>query len=446
MITPKEIRLAEETLSFALAHGASSARITLNKSLLDLVAMRDGAVDKVTHSLDRSLQLSLFADGRFGSFSINRLDKKALEEFSLDALATLRLLAPDPLRSLPSPERTAKDAVTGLEAGLYDAAYEEMDSQSRLALAHRSTLWSRKASLEKGFTIISEEEEYSDSYSDILILDSNGTRCRHSETSFEIGCEITVQDPSGARYSGYWWDARPFLKDLSIDDCSEKAVSRAAEAIGPQPCKGGQMNIVVDTECASKLVTPILNALGGYALQQKNSFLDGTLGRKVLGDNVTISDKPRSRGENGSRFFDSEGVATAETPVVENGVVKEYFLTTWAAAKLSLPPTVDDCTRPFVEPSGPCRDLEEILSDVGEGILITGFNGGNHNSATGEYSYGIEGFYFKDGRRVHPVRELLMTGDMISLWNNLTHAGSDARPCASRFIPTLAFRNVKISG
>ena len=446
MITSEEIRLTEQALSFALAHGADSARLTLNKSLLDLVAMRDGQLDRVSHSLDRSLQMSLFAGGRFGTFSINRLDREALEEFILDALGTLRLLAPDPLRSLPKPERTAKDAVTGLELDLYDPAYEKMDPSGRKALAARSTVWARKASLEDGFTVISEEEEYSDNVFDTLLIDSLGTRCRHTETSFEIVCDLTVQDPSGARYNAVWWDARPFLRDLDIDGCAEKAVRKAAAAINPLPFKGGRISVVVDTECASKLVTPLLNALGGFALQQKNSFLDSTLGLKVLGDNVTILDKPRSAGETGSRLFDSEGVATTEVPVIEGGVVKRYFLTTWTAAKLSMDPTNDDCTRPVVAPTGGCRDLEEILADVGEGILITGFNGGNSNSSTGEYSFGIEGFLFRDGRRVHPVREMVMTGDFKTLWNNLTHAGSDSRECHTKQIPTLAFKNVEISG
>ena len=321
-----------------------------------------------------------------------------------------------------------------------------MTPEKRLEIAAKSALRSRRAALEKGFTIVSEEEEYSDSIFDTLVIDSLGTRCRHTETSFEIASDITVQDPSGARYNAVWWDASPRLEDVDFDGCAEKAVVKAAEAIGPLPCGGGRMAVVVDTECASKLVTPILNALGGFALQQKNSFLASTLGKKVLGDNVTILDRPRSAGRPGSRFFDSEGVATAETPVIEGGVVKEYFLSTWTAKKLAMDPTVEDCTRPCIAPTGGCGTLEEILADVGEGILITGFNGGNSNSSTGEYSFGIEGFLFKDGRRVHPVREMVMTGDFLTLWNNLTHAGSDARPCSTRQIPTLAFKNVEISG
>jgi PmbA protein len=82
----------------------------------------------------------------------------------------------------------------------------------------------------------------------------------------------------------------------------------------------------------------------------------------------------------------------------------------------------------------------------GEGILVTGFNGGNSNAATGDYSFGVEAFAFKDGRITHPVREMLITGNLVDLWNHFMAAGDDARPCKSKLIPTLAFENVDFSG
>ena len=52
---------------------------------------------------------------------------------------------------------------------------------------------------------------------------------------------------------------------------------------------------------------------------------------------------------------------------------------------------------------------------------------------------------FKDGRVVHPVREMLITGNLLTLWNNLLAAGDDARMCKSKVIPTLAFMDVDFS-
>lgn len=81
----------------------------------------------------------------------------------------------------------------------------------------------------------------------------------------------------------------------------------------------------------------------------------------------------------------------------------------------------------------------------GNGIYVTGFNGGNCNPVTGDFSYGVEGFAFSKGKITHPVREMLITGNMIDLWNSLMAAGTDARECARWQIPTLAFEGVSFS-
>ena len=440
-----EIEVARHCIAFALEHGADMVRITLTKSLLNLTGLLNGEVDKTSHALDRSLQLNIFADGRYGTFSSNSLDKEGLESFILEAIATVKMLEPDEFRSLPESSRVAKDATTGLELDLYDREYESLTGERRRELALSSMFWPRRESLEKGFKVISEEGEYSDSVFDSITLDSNGLFARHTETSFEIGYEVTVEDAEGNHYSSYWWDATPRLKDLGLADCSEIALRRAAEQIGPKDIKSGKYTIVVDTECASKLLTPVLNALGGFSLQQKNSFLDGSIGKKLFPDCLDVWDMPRSKGFTGSRLFDSEGVATKELPIIDKGVVKLYFLNTYIAAKMGMEPTVEDVTRVVVKPVGGCKTLQDVLAKAGNCIYITGFNGGNSNSATGNFSYGIEGFMVRDGKIAFPVKDALMTGDFLSLWSGLFAAAEDARPCMSKLIPTLAFRNVDIS-
>ena len=65
-----------------------------------MVDTLDGEVDKITHSLDLSLSINLFVDGRYGSFSTNRLEEQDLRGFIRDAVAMTRLLAEDPCRCL----------------------------------------------------------------------------------------------------------------------------------------------------------------------------------------------------------------------------------------------------------------------------------------------------------------------------------------------------------
>jgi PmbA protein len=379
----------------------------------------------------------LFVEGRYGAFSTNKLEKEGLEEFIREAIDTVKMLQEDSYRDLPAPERVAKDARTGRELGLFDPAYDTLTAEQRREIALASCHWPCGA--------IAEEGEYSDSVFDTLTIDSQGLYARHTETSFEIGYETTVEDAQGNHFSSYWWDATPLLKDLQWKDCAEIAYKRALAQVGVQDTTGGKYTVVVDTECASTLLTPVLNALGGFALQQKNSFLLESLGKQLFPEQLTILDLPRTPGETGCRLFDSEGVATREMPIIDKGVVKTYFLNTYIASKMGMAPTVEDATRVKVLPVGGCKTLEELLEATGDCILVTGFNGGNSNPVTGNFSYGIEGFLVHGGKRVHPVRELLITGNFLQLWNNLVATADDARPCLSKLIPSLAFTNVDIS-
>ncbi|MBO4606213.1 MAG: TldD/PmbA family protein [Bacteroidales bacterium] len=445
MIENYELELARLAMDIAAQEGAQKCRVCLSKSVSDIFSTLDGEIDKVSHCMDRGLSLTLFVDGRFGTFSTNQLDEASLRDFVRKAVNMTRILATDQLRDLPDPARCCTKAGSGDELGLYDPAYAKVSADQRSAMALQAAVTGRIPDT-PAYKLISEEGEYSDSEFDAVTLDSGGLFCRHKETSFEYGVEVTVEAPDGSKYSGFWWESSPRLDGLRTDEVGRKAVARAAAQIGSQPFPGGKYTMVVDTDVASRLVTPVLNALGGYSLQQGNSFMNGTLGQQVFGESVTIIDDCHIAGQSGSRLFDSEGVATAPGPVIENGVVKEYFINTYISRKMEIAPTIEDCTRAHLLPFGGVSDREAILRKCGEGILVTGFNGGNCNSATGDFSYGIEGFRFENGKIVSPVSGMLITGNFRELWKNLIAAGDDARPCMAKLIPTLAFTNVDFNG
>ena len=483
MITDKELEFVRKALQTAAAAGAQHARATLSKSEEDLVATLDGEVDRVTHCADRSLSLALFVDGRFGSFSTNKLDADSLRTFIAKAVETVREVTPDPFRTLPDPARCCQDARTGDELGLVDPVREALtpDERQRIALAasvHSAPLHGgqppetsfgphRCASLAvpplnmprvavfpgaaaaataPEYQIISEEGEYSDSVYETVVMDTNGTCCLHRETSFDYGVEITVES-GGEKYSGYWWDAASHRAELDAPACGRKALERAVGQIGSEPAPGGKYTAVIDAEVASKLVSPLLRALSAYSIQQNNSFLMDSVGKQVFPEGFTLLDLPRIPGQTCSKYFDSEGVATVEAPVIERGVVKQYFVNTYMANKMGIAPTVEDATRPKVLP-WPVAGLDRaaILARCGSGILVTDFNGGNSNPVTGNFSYGVEGYLFENGRIVRPVSGMLMTGCFTDLWSRLLAAGDDARPCQTKLIPTLAFAEVDFSG
>ena len=117
---------------------------------------------------------------------------------------------------------------------------------------------------------------------------------------------------------------------------------------------------------------------------------------------------------------------------------------TYSANKLETRPTVGSPS--ILTMSLGDKDEKGLISTVEKGIFVTGFNGGNCNSSTGDFSYGIEGFLIEKGVLTQPVSEMNVTGNMLTLWSSLREAGNDPRPSSSWKIPTLVFESVDFSG
>jgi PmbA protein len=417
--------------------------------------MLNGEVDKVSHSADRSLYFYIFADGRYGTFSTNRLDMDELVPFISNAIEMVKMLGEDACRTLPDPSRTAKDAITGQELGLYDAKYADKDADSRIASAESLSIYNEIISNpQEGFRLISEECEYTDSYDDTFLIDSNGFEGRHTETTFSAFAEMTIEDADGYKYSGFWWENSPMSDTLKIETIAKTALERATRQIGPKSRRGGHYKMVVDRTSASRLISPLITALNAASVQQKMSFLEDKIGEQVFSEGMNLIDMARSVGKSGSRLYDTEGVATQNMPIIENGVVKQYFVNTYMANKMGIQPTIEDMSRPCLMPYLKGKDLSDAEKEVSlkdilqicvNGIYVTGFNGGNCNPVTGDFSYGVEGFAFSKGKITHPVKEMLITGNIVELWNSLLAAGTDVRDSSRWYIPTLAFENVSFS-
>ena len=433
-----DVQLCEFIIKTAVDLGADKVRVTLNRDTEDIVATLDSGIDKVTRCEDSSVSINLFANGRYGNFSTNRLDDESLRTFISRAMDIVGSLSPDEFRNLPEPGRCCKDAVSGDELDLYDISYPDAGSADRIRTALEACVTHPK--------IVSKEGEYSESLSEVLVMDSQGLLCRHRETNFDYGVEITVED-GGEKYSGYWWDSSSRRGGLDAAACGRRALESALAQAGSAPVSSRRCNMVVRSDIASKMVSPLLRALNAYSLQQQDSFLIDSLGRKIFHEGMTLVDDPHIPGQCCSKLFDSEGVATRPMCIIGNGVVRTYFINTYMAAKMGTEPTVEDAVRPHLMPwPSDGMNEQDIIRLCGDGILVTEFNGGNSNSSTGDFSYGFSGFEFKDGVIVRPVSEMLVTGNFITLWNNLIAAGSDHRPCMSKLIPTLAFSNVDFNG
>ncbi len=221
-------------------------------------------------------------------------------------------------------------------------------------------------------------------------------------------------------------------------------MKRALDRLGQAKIGSGKMPMIVENKAVGQLVGPMISALNGSSIQQKQSYLIGKKGEKIGSKLMTITDDPFIVSGRGSRLFDNEGMATEKRPVVENGVLKTYYIDTYYGNKLEMEATSGSTTNLVFKPGN--KDLEGLLADIDRGILVTGFNGGNSNGVTGDFSYGIEGFLVEKGKLIKPVAEMNITGNFKQMWNDLLAVGNDVDPTRSWRVPSLVFDNIDFSG
>lgn len=438
MITDNNKKLAQWAMDYALKNGCQAAKLVLYSNSNASFELRDAKMDKLQQASESGLSISLFVDGRFGSYSTNRLDKKELEVFIANGIESTRYLAEDNARVLPDPSRYYKGGKPDLQ--LFDNKFYTVNPDDKVAIARTAA----EEVLGKDERIISVASSYSDGENAAYRLTSNGFEGESKSTWFSVSADIAVKGEGEARPSSYWYDSALFYDKLIKSGVGTKALERVLKKLGQKKVASGKYTMVVDPMNSGNMLSPLLSALYGSSLQQKNSFLLDKLNTKVGADILNLMDEPHTIGANGARYFDSEGVATERRSIFESGVLKTYFIDTYNSRKMGVAPTVNSPSLLVLKPGS--KTLEALVADVQKGILVTGFNGGNCNSSSGDFSYGIEGFLIENGKLTQPVNEMNVTGNMLTLWASLVAVGNDPRMSSSWRIPSLVFEGVDFSG
>lgn len=430
--------IARQAVESALKNGCREARAVLYQGTNSSFEVQNEQIDRLQQATETSLSIHLFADGRYGSFSTNRLEKEELERFIRNGIDSIRYLAEDPCRQLPRPERYYRGGKPGLHLADERIGSIPADEKVGIALAVAGEAYGHDP------RIVSVNSCYSDGSESVYTVSSNGFEGEANATWYSASASVGIRGEGDARPSSYWYESALFFDRLMKDGIGEKALSRALQKVGQRKTASGKYTLIVDSLNAAQLVSPLVRALYGSALQQKNSFLLDKQGKQVISEKVNLWDEPHLPEANGARYFDTEGVATERRAVFENGLLKTYFIDTYNALKMNVPPTIGAPSLLVLEPGG--NDLQSLVAGTDKGILVTGFNGGNCNSSTGDFSYGIEGFLVKNGKIAQPVAEMNITGNMLELWQGLEAVGNDPVLSSSRRIPSLMFRNVDFSG
>lgn len=438
MITKEYKDLAKWALQYALDKGCSDARVAVYTDTDNSFEYRDTQLDKLEQSATNGMTIHLYVDGRFSYYSTNRLEKEELKKFISKGIEATRYLAVDEFRKLPDPSRYYKG--NGGDLDLYDRKMDAVSVDEKLALIKNNV----NEVYGKDDRLISVSGYYSDGTSNTFYVNSKGFEGEIATTYYSLSAGTSMKGSGDARPSSSWYDSAIFWDKLQKSGIGKTAYERTLQKLGQEKIESGVFKMLLDNTQSNRLFSPLISAIYGSAIQQKTSFLIDKIGEKMFSDKLTVIDDPHIKSARGARWFDIEGVATRKMPVIENGVLKMYYIDTYNAGKLGMEPTIQSPSILTFKHGD--KDFDKLLASLDRGIWVTGFNGGNSNSTTGDFSFGIEGFLVENGKLIKPLNEMNITGNLITLWQNLLEVGNDPRNSSSWRVPSLLFDAVSFSG
>jgi len=428
------------SIKTAKSAGADECRVGMNSRRFVNISYRERKPETIKEASTRSFGIEIFVNGRYSSQSTSDLRKNALKDFISNAIATTKLLEEDPYRTLPDPKYYKGRAKRDL--GQLDPDYKKFSPEDR----HNLVKAMEESCLAKGGKkVISVTANEYDEHGEVLLMTSNGFEGSEEYTVFQGWAQVTVQDEGDRRPTGFDYAVSFIRKNLPTPEkIGAEAAIRTLDLLGGKKIKTETLPIIIENRNVPRILNGFLAGMYGSNIQQKRSFLADKKGEKIASKYFTLIDDPFVKGGLGSRLFDNDGFAAKKRIMVDSGVLKEFYVDWYYSRKLGWEPTTGGTSNLIIPPGK--RSVKEIMKDLGRGIFITGFIGGNSNSITGDASIGIFGKLFENGKPVQSVAEMNIAGNHLKFWNNLIEVANDPWVYSSWHTPSLVFKDVVVSG
>jgi PmbA protein len=224
----------------------------------------------------------------------------------------------------------------------------------------------------------------------------------------------------------YWYTASRVPAALeAAASVGRRAAERVLQRLHPRRLGTRRAPVLFVPELARGLFGSFIGAISGGALYRKSSFLLDQIGQPVFASRVNIGQRPQLPRAMGSAAYDQEGVATTDRELVVDGVLQGYVLGSYSARRLGLQSTgnAGGVFNLVVQPGK--KSFDELVREMGEGLVVTELMGQGVNLVTGDYSRGAAGFWVEDGVLAHPVAEITIAGNLREMFKAVQALGND---------------------
>ncbi|MGL3606043.1 TldD/PmbA family protein [Rhizobium sp. G187] len=437
------LQRAEQLVDLARKAGADRADAVVVRSRSKGVSVRLGKVESTEASESDDFSLRVFIGRQVASVSANPgFDLTALAE---RAVAMAKVSPEDPFAGLAD-ESDLASQIADLE--LYDDTEVSSDSLRESALAMEDAARSvdgvsnslgAGASAGMGGLVLVTSHGFSGSYAG----------SRFSRSVAVIAGEGTKMERD------HDFDSRLYYADLdSPEEIGRRAAERAVRRRDPrQVPTASNLTVVFDPRVARGFVGTIAGAINGASVARKTSFLRDRMGQQVLKSGLNITDDPMKVRGSSSRPFDGEGVIGKPLTMIEDGVLKHWFLSSSAARELGLKTNgrgvrggtsvSPSSTNLALEPGD--ISPEDLIRSIGTGLYVTDMIGQGVDMITGEYSRGASGFWIENGELTYPVSEITIASNLKDMFMRITVANDIDRKYGVA-APTLAIEGMTLAG
>lgn len=409
--------LVQLALDEARTLGATEAEAGVSVDTGLSVTARLGEVETLEYQRDRGMGVTLYRGKRKGSASTGDLSARAIRETVGKAYSIAGFTAEDECAGLPDPDTIAKDIP---DLDLNHPWSIDPDTARDMAVACEA------AALATDKRIGNSEGATLSSHQGLRVFgNSIGFLAGFPSSMHSLSCVVVAED-NDEMQRDYWYSSVRDWRELEDgESIGKRAAQRALRRLNANRLATLTAPVMFVPELARGLIGHFLGAVRGGSQYRRASFLLDSAGQQIFPSWMKISERPHIRKALGSSPFDSEGVATHDRELIDQGVLTGYVLSTYSARKLGLKTTGNAGGVHNLIVSTGTDDFDALVRRMDRGLVVTELMGQGVNGVTGDYSRGAAGFWVEKGTIAYPVHEITIAGNLKEMYRQVVAIGSD---------------------
>ncbi|HBB05818.1 MAG TPA: hypothetical protein DCZ41_04475 [Firmicutes bacterium] len=287
------------------------------------------------------------------------------------------------------------------------------------------------------------------------LFNSYGLKLKQKSNYFFIAAGIVAKEGTETKtgYNLYLdCDPKKFDEEKFVKETAEEALKK----FGAVQCESKKYRTAIKAEVFADILEYFIGQLSAEEVQKHSSLVEGKIGEKIASTKVNIFEMPLNKDIFYS-YFDDEGVAKFNKPLIKKGVLQTYLHNRSTAKKMGVETTANGTmsgskmgigySSIFVKPGR--KSFDDMIKGVKEGVYITDIAGlgTGINPRSGDFSCQAEGFMIRDGKLGEPLNLITLSGNLLKMLLDVKEFDSKKELLPSSFtVPDVLIKSMNIGG